>query len=152
MTTNYHDFIRESNRIEGIIRDPSNAEFEECMRFVNLDGVTLRDMEQFVRTYQPDAELRSRTGLDVRVGNYYPPKGCITIKTRLADILLEANLNRGNKKQAYHTYQKYEHLHPFTDGNGRSGRMLWLWVMKDAPLGFLHTWHYQSLENYHANS
>lgn len=29
--------------------------------------------------------------------------------------------------------------------HGRSGRMLWMWMMREAPLGFLHTWYYQSL-------
>ena len=38
--------------------------------------------------------------------------------------------------------------HPFTDGNGRSGRALWLWQMNNhAPFGFLHTFYYQTLEN-----
>ena len=37
------------------------------------------------------------------------------------------------------------------DGNGRSGRALWLWQMVnqhnyDMRLGFLHLWYYQSLQ------
>jgi hypothetical protein len=35
---------------------------------------------------------------------------------------------------------------PTTDGNGRSGRALWLWCMRGrAPLGFLHQFYYQTL-------
>ena len=43
----------------------------------------------------------------------------------------------------------YENLHPFMNGNGRSGRALWLWHMggiEKVPLGFLRTWYYQSLQ------
>ena len=46
---------------------------------------------------------------------------------------------------------RYETLHPFMDGNGRSGRILWAWQMIEhniAPglsLGFLHAYYYQTL-------
>ena len=46
---------------------------------------------------------------------------------------------------ACETHVRYELLHPFLDGNGRSGRALWLWLMGQAPLGFLHTFYYQTL-------
>jgi Fic family protein len=47
---------------------------------------------------------------------------------------------------------RYEHLHPFTDGNGRSGRAIWAWQMLyqgrgEIPLGFLHHFYYQSIQN-----
>ena len=52
------------------------------------------------------------------------------------------------------THVEYETLHPFTDCNGRSGRMIWLWQMLKqdrlvAGLSFLHSWYYSSLENSH---
>ena len=141
------DFIAESNHIEGIHRDPTTAEMTEYERFINLPRIELRDLQQFVAVYQPDAELRDRVGLNVYVGNYVPPAGDITIKTRLYDILEDAYHNR-DYQHAYDIHCRYEKLHPFTDGNGRSGRMLWMWMMfGKAPLGFLHTWYYQSLEN-----
>lgn len=45
---------------------------------------------------------------------------------------------------------EYETLHPFMDGNGRSGRVLWAWQMRrdgrdPLQLGFLHAFYYQAL-------
>jgi Fic/DOC family protein len=141
----YHiDFIRESNRIEGVKREPTEAEADEFYRFMGLNTVSAKDMVEFVKVYQPNAQLRNRAGLDVMVGGYYPPKGSPMILGRLESILEDAH---SPKYGAYKIHQAYEELHPFTDGNGRSGRMLWMWMMGDAPLGFLHTWYYQSLSN-----
>jgi len=138
------DFIRESNRIEGIRRDPTKDEIYEYERFMALQFPTVKDMIAFVKVYQPGARLRNRSGLDVRVGSYYPPKGSPEILPRLESIMQNAV---SGKRNAFRAHQDYESLHPFTDGNGRSGRMLWMWMMKEAPLGFLHTWYYQSLSN-----
>lgn len=139
------DFIRESNRIEGIHREPKKSEIAEYERFMAREEITLTDMIQFVSTYQPGAKLREHRGMNVQIGNYIPPAGDITIKTRLMDIL-HAIQRDVYPVDAYEAHHRYEKLHPFTDGNGRSGRMLWMWMMRSAPLGFLHSWYYQSLE------
>lgn len=136
------DFIRESNRIEGIFRDPTTQEIDEFYRFLGLDRITIDDIAQFVSVYQPDALLRDKPGLNVRIGNHFPPKGSKKIRRELNDILDSAEQNH---ESAYYTHMAYEKLHPFTDGNGRSGRMLWRWQMVYAPLGFLHSWYYQTL-------
>lgn len=138
------DFIRESNKIEGIVRSPSAAETEEFYRFINLKKITIKDLEIFVSIYAPGNRLRNSTSLNVSIGGHLAPRGGLAVVTELESIL--SNIEKCNTwENIYHNHQAYELLHPFTDGNGRSGRMLWMWEMQKAPLGFLHTYYYQSL-------
>ncbi|TAK97735.1 MAG: hypothetical protein EPO08_20865 [Rhodospirillaceae bacterium] len=146
------EFIRESNRIEGIVREPSVAEIAEHIRFMALDMITIEDLQQFVSVYQPGARLRDTPGMNVRVGNHVPPKGGTDIPRKLRCILSEVSSEaRIVEFHPFHIHQLYETLHPFTDGNGRSGRMLWAWQMnqwyreESLALGFLHRWYYDSL-------
>jgi hypothetical protein len=136
------DFIKESNRIEGITRAPLSVEIERFDRFMSLDEVTIADLEAFVKDYQPDAVLRDKIGLNVRVGSHIPPMGGPDIKDKLSNLLNDIDRCYSS---SFYTHLKFEHLHPFTDGNGRCGRMLWMWQMKEAPLGFLHHFYYQTL-------
>jgi len=138
---NLLDFVRESNRIEGIMRDPLPREIDAHQKFLLLSAIWVSDLEKFVETIQPGARLRERAGMDVRVGGHVPPRGGHEIPERL-----EALLQGAKKNGPYATHIAYEELHPFIDGNGRSGRVLWLWMMREAPLGFLHKFYYQTLD------
>lgn len=137
------DFVRESNRIEGILREPSDAEITAHRDFLmNRDPVTVERLQAFVAVVAPGHVLREQRGLNVRVGNHIAPSGGPFIRTELEFLLMKTDVN-----DPWHTHVAYETLHPFTDGNGRSGRMLWLWMMNTAPLGFLHHFYYQTLEH-----
>jgi len=148
------DFIRESNAIEGIHRDPTNAEIKAHRLLLSLEELTVSDVASFV-TAVAGAPIRSKQGMHVRVGKHIPPPGGPRIVESL-DILL-SNISTGFDRP-YAAHQKYEGLHPFMDGNGRSGRVIWLWHMAFMNnvaheevikhIGFLHQWYYQSLDNY----
>jgi len=137
-------FIVESNSIEGITRPPIAAELRAFKHFLTLPKLTVFHLQGFVHACQPDAVLRDRVGTDVHVGNYAPPPGCPEIRERLAALLECISENR-TPEAAHAHHIEYEALHPFTDGNGRSGRAVWAWQMQRFPLGFLHHFYYQTL-------
>lgn len=116
----YVKFIKESNTIEGIYREPTEAEVSEFIRFINLEMVQIKDLKKFVSIYAPGNVIRDKPHLNVSIGGYYAPPGSTYIKTRLRDIL-----NNINNNTPYRNHVEFEMLHPFTDGNGRSGRALW---------------------------
>lgn len=144
-------FIAESNRIEGLTHEPAERELESAAHFLELDELVVGDLESLVWAFEPGARLREKVGQDVRVGKHVAPPGGARIRARLREILDDAVHDR---QHPYLIHQRYEHLHPFMDGNGRSGRLLWAWQMRNhryAPglrLGFLHAFYYQTLEHW----
>lgn len=138
-------FVRESNLIEGIRRDPTADEVTAHEVFLAAPKVTISLLKEFLAAVQPDARLRIQSGLDVSVGHYRPPPGGQEVGAELNRIL--TIVTRGlSEQEIFFAHHRYENLHPFTDGNGRSGRALWLWMMGGvSPRLFLHEWYYQSL-------
>lgn len=144
------EFARESNKIEGITSKRMLDLHEEALsEFLPLYEITIPDLQKFV-TKIAGAELRDRRGMDVFVGDHRPPRGGPKILEDLDwRILREAN---AGSLHPFEVHQRYETLHPFTDGNGRSGRALWAWQMlkenrwPGLRLGFLHAFYYQSLD------
>lgn len=141
-------FVRESNAIEGITRRPKDQEVAAHRKFLKLERPTVAGLVELVAVLQPDAELRDRPEVPgVRVGDHVAPRSGPIIRSALEGVLERAAL----AVSPYTVHVEYETLHPFTDGNGRSGRALWLWQMVEqrghrGGIGFLHAWYYASLE------
>jgi len=139
-------FLKESNLIESI-PDVKPLEIEAARVLLEKDVIMIQDVQEYVfTTAGGKALLRDKMGMDVYVGNHEPPPGGPIIRPTLTNILVEMD----NGTNFYQSHVDYETLHPFMDGNGRSGRLLWLWHMQKNGCGvvsssFLHTWYYQSL-------
>ena len=138
------EFVKESNKIEGML-EVQEHELDIHRWFLALETVTITDLEKFVWIIQPNKGiLRAKLGMNVRVGIHVAPPGGPNIFEELATLLLDLKYN-----SPFKNHMQYETLHPFMDGNGRSGRVLWAWQMQkegyDFSLGFLHMWYYQTL-------
>ena len=148
------DFIRESNRIEGIHHAPTTDEIAAYVHLDTCDKLRVADVELFVHlTTQggggptQGAVLRRQPGMNVMIGGYSPPPGGPAIEMQLGMLLGDMNMHRFTHSSLLHEdHIRYEQLHPFSDGNGRSGRAIWWWMNGcEAPIGFLHQFYYDTL-------
>lgn len=141
-------FLAESNRIERIFHVKA-GETEAAEAFLGLPQIMPENLLTYVKATVADpflAALRNKVGMDVSVGFHVSPPGGPEIEKRLTRLL---SLTNARAMPAHKAHLIYEHLHPFLDGNGRSGRLLWLWQMGGTGTGsFLHDWYYQSLQHY----
>ena len=62
--------------------------------------------------------------MNVVVGNHRPPPGGPQIAIELSKLI---QLAIDNDATPFAIHRRYEKLHPFQNGNGRSGRILWAW-------------------------
>jgi len=137
------EFAKESNRIEGITNAEANErmfeKLEAFLKFKELTAVRVCGFNEW-------GVLRRNAGMDVRIGGRSCLPGGDSLKHHFALII-----HTLRERSAFVNHVEFERLHPFTDGNGRTGRAIWLWQMVnqngyDLSLGFLNKWYYQSLE------
>lgn len=137
-------FVEESNSIEGIDGMPSAQECQAHLELISAPEISAEKLEAFVDVIQPGAKLRLGTNMNVRVGAHRPISGGPKVLIQLNEIL-----NDIRTSHPFDIYCRYEALHPFMDGNGRSGRALWLGMMiqklGEFPSSFLRVFHYQAL-------
>ncbi len=160
MSDKLNNLIEESNSIEGIYSYGREEQYEAYINFLNLDKITIEDIVSFAKRLNETSftssslrvpEFRDKKGMDVTVGKHKPIEGGSHVIDMMKLLLNRINM-QNDSMYAFRLHMEYEHIHPLTDGNGRTGRAIWAWLMikddYDFGLGFLHKWYYQSLEYY----
>lgn len=137
------DWIRESNLIEDV-DDP--AEDARCLRawkwFVtqelnifSLLAIHRRIMRVSLRERKLLSQLGKFRTLDVRVGDRVCPSW-FTVEDRMQDWFKEFG-NAATPELIMVAHIAFEKVHPFVDGNGRTGRMVMNWQRQKAGLPLL---------------
>ena len=145
-------FVAESNQIEGIFR-VTVEEVVATEKFMAEEEMSLAAICLTQAVYAPGKPLRDRAGMNVRVGNYIAPAGGRSIEVELMTIVAKLNKAKpGLYDNPWQMHVAFERLHPFMDGNGRTGRVIWAWHMRKIGLDpfalpFLHRFYYQTLQN-----
>lgn len=131
-----NEHIRQSNLIEGINSPNEDEQSWKAWEYIiskdKLTNVNIRAMHRLIVKNQADLETNqkgqyrdaSKTNvLDVSVGSDKPPDWSF-VKQMMDDwIWISEKMEFG----PWGMHVRFERIHPFVDGNGRSGRMLMWW-------------------------
>jgi len=118
------EFVRVSNRMAGIVREPTPAEIGAHRGLLATNSLCAENLAVFVQHVAPGAGWRAfdsgDAGRDANAG----PRGDLETIVRAA---------KSKRASAAEIHRLYRLLRPFTDANGRCGRALWMWQMMRGP-------------------
>ncbi len=115
------DFVRVSNTLSGILRDPTSEEIAAHRGLFAANVLRVENLEMFVEHVASGARLRSEPDVGVDDDGLLFR---VEPRNDLATIVAAARTFAAPPQRLYRLYTL---LHPFTDGNARSGRALLLW-------------------------
>lgn len=140
------EFLSESNKIEGVFDDVSLEQAVEAWEFLKKQkkltvGVILKTHKILMlhQNLQPDEKGYFRK-CEVRIGgkyglNWVKVPGAMDSWVKDAMTSVKSPGENGKNIKIDHT--TYEFIHPFVDGNGRTGRMFMNWQRLKAGLPIL---------------
>jgi fido (protein-threonine AMPylation protein) len=128
-----NEHIRHSNLIEGIDSRAEDTRSRAAWQWLEKQTIiwpsTMLELHRRITVKQlPETQAGHFRTVHVRVGNHVPPPPVIA-QAQIIDWTLELMKNWHNlDPKAMHI--RFEQIHPFIDGNGRTGRMLMWWHEK----------------------
>jgi hypothetical protein len=87
----------------------------------------MRDALALGRLVEPAKNIEGLRRVGVRVG-YDVKMDWRNVELALTRLVEKAEFSSRNDERADEWYRQYEEIHPFVDGNGRTGSLLYCWL------------------------
>ena len=127
------DYIRESNAIEGVFQESEIELSLKAWKYLSKVRAPLK-IEHILECHRlimknlwPRIAGKFRV-VDIQVGNDTDFPSCKDIKSKMDHFI---TINRvappKDALEALSAHLAFEAIHPFRDGNGRTGRMIYWW-------------------------
>jgi len=138
------EFIKESNAIEDVWTDEAIDESLEAWGYISEEVETLGLMDILIihkvimKNLDPEiaGKFRSELGIDVQVGGRPCPR-YYEVGNKLSCWITSVNSKKipiWDEDMIEEMHIQFENIHPFADGNGRSGRLIYAWMREKMGL------------------
>jgi fido (protein-threonine AMPylation protein) len=144
------EFIRESNAIEDVWDEQAIKDSLESWEWLNTEvsTLTLKDIlivhHGILRKIDPTiaGKLRGELGVDVWIGGKQGARYW-DVGSRLCDWIRHVNdkkMPQWTEEDIKRMHISFEEIHPFADGNGRCGRLIYCWMRQamDMPIHIIY--------------
>lgn len=135
------DFIDESNKIENVYDYNEILQSKKAWDYLKIVAKEYIDLENILNAHKIIMHnLNSRIAgklrdISVRVGKRICPSPDI-VYGLINEWLRKYGKGISSAEKAKEAHIEFEHIHPFEDGNGRVGRLIYLFQKEQANLPF----------------
>lgn len=144
------EYVRESNAIEDVHDEQAIAESLKAWEYLAAQETLTHDVvkrthEVLLRHRRPEIAGEYRDA-QVYVGDQVPP-GPARVPYEMEELLQRAPPTGGVEAIEWHV--EFERIHPFQDGNGRVGRLIYVWHCERLGLEPI-VWRAEDVEGYYS--